>query len=241
MCVTGEHDPKQSLSRVVRLDSFTANGFSMHLPSQTTIDTWPEYTPEHPIRILVSACLVGVKCGVNGTSYGEFPWITDLSALPNVKTVTFCPEDFAFGTPRNTPDIHGGTGFDVLDGKAKVFSDIGEDWTAGMIQAAWEMLKIAQCQSVDLAILQDMSAACGTQVISDGCRLIEKRKYQKGPGVCSALLIRNGIAVVSQRDFRTLGLVAKKLDPHAKIDASAIDHHESDWYIKYFAPIDQGL
>jgi uncharacterized protein YbbK (DUF523 family) len=99
--------------------------------------------------------------------------------------------------PRNTPDIHGGNGFDVPDGKAKVFSDKGQDWTAGMIEAAW--LKIAQCQAVDLAILQDMSAACGSQVFSDGCRLIE-RKYQKGPGVCSALLIRNGIAVVSQRE-----------------------------------------
>jgi hypothetical protein len=107
-----------------------------------------------------------------------------------------------------------------------------------MMQAGWEMLKIAQCQSVDLL---DMSATCGTQVISDGCRKLIARKYQKGPGVCSALLIRNGIAVVSQRDFRTLGLVAKKLDPHPKINASAVDHHESDWYIKYFSPIDHGL
>jgi len=80
-----------------------------------------------------------------------------------------------------------------------------------------------------------MSAACGTQVISDGRRLVEEREYQKGPGACSALLIRGGTAVVSQRDFRTLGLIVRKLDPKAKIDTSAIDHHESDWYIKYFA------
>lgn len=36
--------------------------------------------------------------------------------LPNVRAVDFCPEDDAFGTPCATPDIHGGNGFDVLDG-----------------------------------------------------------------------------------------------------------------------------
>jgi hypothetical protein len=33
--------------------------------------------------------------------------------------VNFRPEDFSFGTPRMTPNSHGGNGFDVLDGKAR--------------------------------------------------------------------------------------------------------------------------
>ncbi len=155
-------------------------------------------------------------------------------SLPNVRAVKFCPEHFSFGTPRDLPDIHGGNGFDVLDGKARVLSHKGEDMTRGMLLAANEMLRIAKEEKVDLAILMDMSAACGSQVISDGYRLAAERKYQKGPGVASALLMRNGITVISQRDFRTIEFLFKKLDPSHDIDPQAIDHHENDWYRKYF-------
>ncbi|MDQ2729507.1 MAG: hypothetical protein M3Y91_16970 [Actinomycetota bacterium] len=66
---------------------------------------------DDPLRVLISACLLGVRCGVDGTSYGApFAHIERLLGLPNVRTVAFCPEDLAFGTPRETPDIHDGTG-----------------------------------------------------------------------------------------------------------------------------------
>ncbi len=155
-------------------------------------------------------------------------------SLPNVRSYQFCPEHYAFGTPRALPDIHGGNGFDVLDGKARVLDDKGNDLTEGMVVAAKEMLKIAQDKKIDIAVLMDMSAACGSQVISDGCRLTPHRKYQKGPGVSAALLIRNGIFVVSQRDFRTLERIYKKLNPSHIVDATAIDHHENGWYKAYF-------
>jgi uncharacterized protein YbbK (DUF523 family) len=113
------------------------------------------FTPENPFKLLVSACLSGEKCGTDGTSYGEYSWILKLMNLPNVSPVRFCPEDFSFGTPRNIPDIHGGNGFDVLEGRAKVLTDKGEDWTAGMISAAHEMLKIAKSECIDLAIMTD--------------------------------------------------------------------------------------
>jgi uncharacterized protein YbbK (DUF523 family) len=154
--------------------------------------------------------------------------------LPNVQIVKFCPEHFAFGTPRNMPDIYGGNGFDVLDGHAKVLSGKGDDWTSSMVDAATEMLKLAKREKIDLAVLMDMSAACGTQVISDGNRLVPERKYQKGPGVCAALLIREKFKVVSQRDHKTLGLIIKKLNTAFSADPAAIDHHETDWYRSYF-------
>lgn len=207
---------------------------NMHLPTREEIEGLPTFTPEHPIKILVSACLAGEMCGVDGTSYGEHPWIKKLITLPNVQAVRFCPEHFSFGTPRDLPDIHGGNGFDVLDGRARVLSDKGVDMTGGMIAAAQEMLRIAKGSSVDLAILMDMSAACGSQVISDGFRLIPDRKYQKGPGVAAALLLRNGIRVVSQRDFRTLEYLYRKLDPNHVVDPHAVDHHDTDWFQSYF-------
>src|SRR3990167_7004363 len=151
----------------------------MHLPSRKEIEGLPDFTPDNPIRILVSACLGGALCGVDGTSNGDAHWIKKLIALSNVEAVAFCPEDFSFGTPRDLPGIHGGNGFDVLDGKAKVLTDKGEDLTQGMISAANRMLRIAEENRVDVAILMDMSAACGSQAISYGGRRVPERKYQK--------------------------------------------------------------
>jgi hypothetical protein len=69
-------------------------------------------------------------------------------------------------------------------------------------------------------------------VIHDGIRSL--RNYRKGPGVCAALLIREGFKVVSQRDFRTLGWIFQKLVDGYLADADAIDQHETEWYRSYF-------
>jgi uncharacterized protein YbbK (DUF523 family) len=204
-----------------------------HLPSADEIASWPQFTEESPLHLLVSGCLLGRPCGVDGSSYGApFAHTDRLIRLPSVHVVAFCPEDFAFGTPRKTPDIHGGNGFDVLDGTARVLSDGGEDWTDGMLAAAKEMLAVAQDNGVRLALLMDISAACGSQVIYDGFR--SRRTYQPGQGVCAALLIRHGIDVVSQRDHRTLDLLLSKLDPTHTLTAGSRDHHETKWYLDTF-------
>jgi len=205
------------------------------LPSPVFFAHLPTPSPENPLRILMSGCLFGLSCGIDGTSYGSHD-ITRLATLGNVHVVPFCPEDFVFGTPRELCNIHGGDGFDVLDGRARVLTESGTDWTEPMVRAAEKMLDLARTERVTMAILMDMSAACGSQVISDGHRTIPNRKYQRGAGVSAALLIRSGIPVVSQRDFRTLELLFQKLDPHHVIDPKAIDHHESQWCRDYFSP-----
>jgi uncharacterized protein YbbK (DUF523 family) len=100
-----------------------------HLPSTWTIENWPTFTPEQPLRIIVSGCIAGLKVGADGTSYGEHPTIAELLAFPSVKATPFCPENFSFGTPRACPDIHGGDGHDVLAGRARVLIPSGEDWS----------------------------------------------------------------------------------------------------------------
>jgi uncharacterized protein YbbK (DUF523 family) len=150
-------------------------------------------------------------------------------ALPTLRAVPFCPEQHALGTPRGMPDIHGGDGFDVLAGRAKVLDEHGVDHTAKMIEGARAMLVHAQQAQVELALLTDMSAACGSQVISDGCRLVDVRRYRKGVGVATAVLLEAGIAVVSQRDFHTLGRLRARLDPAYVPAADTRDHHEHAW------------
>ena len=221
-----------SLSTTVRHNGFMATT-DHHLPSEVEIGGWPRFTGESPLRILASACLRGVPCGVDGSSYGApFSHTEDLFERPNVHIVTFCPEDFAFGTPRATPDIHGGDGFDVLDGKASVLSDTGEDWTESMLDAAHAMLMKAQRSQVRLALLTDISAACGSEVIYRGAR--SQSKHQAGQGVCAALLIRNGIKVCSQRDYRTLDRILCALDPTRSSNPDARDFHETQWYVENF-------
>ena len=173
------------------------------------------YTIEEPFKILISGCLAGEKVGVDGSSYDGLPAAQELLHLPNVKLIKFCPENFSFGTPRNTPDIHGGDGFDVLDGKAKVFSHLREDWTSEMVNAAREMLRVAQSNAVHVALLTDTSAACGTKTICDGSRFDRTTRARNGPGVCSAMLIRNGIEVWGHHESERINDLLLRLRSHA--------------------------
>lgn len=191
-------------------------------------------TVDNPLRILMSACLTGVMCGYDGTANGEYPSALKLLKYNNVKIIKFCPEEFSFGSPREMCDIHGGTGLDVLNGKAKLLSDSGKDWSEGIIKASEKMLEIALTEKVELAVMMDVSAACGSQVIYNGNRFAENKVYQIGAGVCAAQLMRNGIKVISQRDYASLEILYSKIDNKHQIDKTKIDHHETEWYKNYF-------
>lgn len=191
-------------------------------------------TVQNPLRILMSACLKGIKCGYDGTANGEYPSALKVLQYDTIKVTTFCPEEYSFGSPREMCDIHGGTGMDVLNGKAKVLTDSGIDWSEGMITASEKMLEIAKAEAIELAILMDISAACGSQVIYNGNRFAENKIYQIGMGVCAAQLMRNGFKVISQRDYASLELVYSKIDSAHKIKTDAMDHHEINWYKEYF-------
>lgn len=193
------------------------------------IAAWPAPTEAAPWPVLVSGCMLGWPCAIDGTHMGLPAALPALVSSPRVKAVPFCPEDTGIGTPRGMPDIHGGDGFDVLDGTARVLDEHGTDLTAGMLAGAEAMLARAREADVRFAILLDMSGACGSQVISDGCRLVDDRRYRRGAGVAAARLMRAGIPVVSHRDAKTLGRLHARLDPHVQIDPDALDHHESAW------------
>ena len=197
------------------------------------LDNLREPTAAEPWRVLVSGCLAGWQCGVDGSDYGLGVKLGDLARLPTFRALPFCPEQHSLGTPRAMPDIHGGDGVDVIAGRAKVFDEHGVDLTEKMIAGGRAMLAFAQEAKAELAIVTDASAACGSQVISDGCRLVEVRKHQKGVGVATALLLEAGIPVVSQRDFRTLALLRARLEPGYEPPADARDHHDHPWTLEH--------
>jgi len=200
---------------------------------EATLAALRQPTREEPWRALVSGCLANWPCGVDGTSYGVGATLTDLFALPTLHVVPFCPEQHALGTPRTMPDIHGGDGFDVLAGRAKVLDEHGVDLTTKMIEGARAMVETALRERVELAFLTDMSAACGSQVISLGCRLGQERRYQKGVGVATALLLEAGVPVVSQRDHRTLAAIRARLGAGIPHDPGTRDHHDHPWTVEH--------
>lgn len=202
---------------------------------RAALDALREPTVHDPWRVLVSGCLAAWPCGVAGTDYGLGAALGDLLRLPTLRALAFCPEQHSLGTPRTMPDIHGGDGFDVVRGRARVLDEHGVDLTAKMLEGGRAMVAFATEARAELAILTDSSAACGSQVISDGCRLVEVRRHQKGVGVATALLLDAGIAVVSQRDFHTLALLRARLDPGYEVPAGLRDHHEHPWTLEHLA------
>lgn len=94
------------------------------------------------------------------------------------------------------------------------------------------MLAFARGARAELALLTDMSAACGSQVISDGCRLAPERRWQKGVGVATAVLLRAGIPVLAQRDLRSLALLRARLDLGFTLPDDVRDHHEQPWVLE---------
>ncbi len=187
-----------------------------------------------PLRILVSGCMAGWGCGIDGTDYGMGRALADFNALTTTQFFAFCPEDIGLGTPRTMPDLHHGDGHAVLNGTALVLDENGQDLSEGMIRGANAMVAFAIQNKVELCLLTDMSGACGTQVISDGCRFDEPRKYQQGQGVAAAALMQAGFMVLSNRDYRTLQRLRAVLEPGFVPDPGAQDHHETEWVREYF-------
>ena len=205
----------------------------MRLPhNEEALNSLRSPTPQDPWRVLVSGCIFGWKVAVDGTTYGldsERPgWLDS----PLVEMIPFCPEDYQLGTPRLMPDLHYGDGFAVLDGNAQIFDPEGNDLTSQVLAGAKAMTQLALERRVDFALLTDRSGACGSQVISIGCRLVEPVVYRKGVGVAAAWLLREGVKVVSHRDYRTLDILRGKLEDEYSPDQSLLDHHQHPWVVK---------
>jgi uncharacterized protein (DUF952 family)/uncharacterized protein YbbK (DUF523 family) len=189
-------------------------------------------TEAHPWRVLVSGCMTGTPCGWQGDDNGMHAH-TALQAFlahPKVQPVPFCPEHLALGTPRGIPDIHGGDGFDVLQGNARILVDGERDVTDALVRHATAMAELGE--TCDLAILLDVSATCGSQVISLGTRTDTPRRHQAAPAIVAALLWLRHIPFASHRDARTLARLQARLDGSVP-DPSLLDHHMHPWTLEH--------
>ena len=143
--------------------------------------------------IIVSACLTGALCRYDG---GHRLDENVMRLSPEVELVPLCPEQMGgLTTPRQPSEIIGGDGDDVLDGRARVVDAEGKDVTAQFIKGAMEGLAIAKRIDVKKAVMKEKSPSCGVH------RIYRNGILVSGKGVLTALLLREGIRVVSNEEI----------------------------------------
>jgi len=139
--------------------------------------------------IIVSACLTGALCRYDG---GHRLDQKVLRLSMEDELVPLCPEQMGgLTTPRQPSEIIGGDGDDVLEGRARVVDAEGKDVTAQFIKGAMEGLAIAKRIDVKKAIMKEKSPSCGVH------RIYRNGILVSGKGVLTALLLREGIEVIS--------------------------------------------
>ncbi len=135
------------------------------------------------VKILVSACLLGVNCKYNGKNN-----YTNLN-LDDYEVIPFCPEvSGGLSIPRDSCEILNN----------KVISINNEDRTHNFIDGANKALELCIKHNIKLAILKEKSPSCGVYNIYDGTftgTLI------KGSGITTTLLKENGIQVLNETDI----------------------------------------
>ncbi len=139
--------------------------------------------------LLVSACLMGVKCRYDG---GEqyLPAVAKL--MESYALVAVCPEVLGdMPTPRTPAEIRGD----------RVVSADGEDRTEKFRLGAERTLAIARRVGAKKALLKSRSPSCGKGLVYDGTF---SGKLVPGRGAAAAMLEENGVRVFSDEDMRGL-------------------------------------
>jgi len=135
-------------------------------------------TSQPPIH-LVSACLVGLCTRYDGRVRPSQPC---LKRLRGTIWIPVCPEQLGgLPTPRVAADLVGGSGLDVLAGRARVITRQGIDVSKHFINGAHQVLKIATSQPIHSIFLKAGSPSCGLSTLQ---------------GVTAALLQENGFSLV---------------------------------------------
>jgi len=153
----------------------------------------PSQAP-HTYRYLVSACLAGIDCTHKGGN--KFDRRIAKIAASGLALVV-CPEVLGgSAVPREACEISGGSGSDVLDGKARVRTVSGKDVTRNLLRGARMAARLARRSNIKKAILKSKSPSCGSGRIYDGTF---SGSLRRGDGVTTALLRRGGIKVRAER------------------------------------------
>ncbi|MBQ7241100.1 MAG: DUF523 domain-containing protein [Bacilli bacterium] len=137
-------------------------------------------------RVLVSACLLGLKVRFDGLSK-ENKEILDL--INNFEFIPVCPEIMGgLSTPRVPSETRDG----------KVFNKDGVDVTENYLRGAKETLRLCKIYNCDTVVLKSKSPSCGKGLVYDGTF---SGNLVSGNGITTDYLLKNGIKVYSEDEF----------------------------------------
>lgn len=143
--------------------------------------------PQGCPTLLVSACLLGVRCNHLGQD-NLAPAVVALRG--SYWLVPVCPET-AGGLPTPRPAAEIG-----VDGRVR--TEAGADVTDAYARGASHALALARATGASRAVLKARSPSCGCHEIYDGTFT---RSRVPGRGVTAAALLDAGIEVVSEDDL----------------------------------------
>jgi uncharacterized protein YbbK (DUF523 family) len=131
-------------------------------------------TPNAPVA--VSACLLGVACRYDG---GHALDAELTRRLAGVEVLPVCPEMMGgLPAPRPAVKIKGGDGGDVLDGRARIVTDGGEDRTASLVRGAEETLRLARARGASVFIGKARSPSCGSAADGVTAALLRRNEFE---------------------------------------------------------------
>lgn len=141
------------------------------------------------MKLMISACLLGVCCRYDGGERGE----PDAARLAQRHTlIPVCPEQLGgLPTPRPPAERQG----DAV--RTQAGADVTEEYTRG----AREALRLYRMLGCEAAVLKERSPSCGCGKIYDGTF---SGTVTDGDGVTAALFRENGIPVYGESQLREL-------------------------------------
>lgn len=141
------------------------------------------------MRILISACLLGVNCRYDGGDNLVQPWV---EALAGHELIPVCPEQLGgMTTPRLPSEI-------VSEAPTTVLAKDGTVVTGAFAKGAGEALKLARLFKAECAILKERSPSCGVNRIYDGTF---SGVRIPGQGMTARLLAAEGLRLYSEEEL----------------------------------------
>ena len=141
------------------------------------------------MRLLVSACLLGVPCRYDGASKGH-PLLGVLAERHEL--VPVCPEQLGgLSTPRPPAERRG----------ELVMNREGRDVTGEYRRGAEAALRIAELLGCEAAVLKERSPSCGSGEIYDGSF---SGTLVPGDGITAELLKANRLRVYGESEIAEL-------------------------------------
>lgn len=142
-------------------------------------------------KIAISACLLGEPCRYDATDNKN---TLLLEALQGHTLIPFCPEDYAFGSPRPTMDL-----IDTEESIKALSNETGKDLSVPVLEYANKFFDIHT--EIDLFIGKDRSPSCGVC----SARLYDEKKNllsSQESGLMAKVALKRKIDCIDAEDFK---------------------------------------